>query len=196
MAGHDEGENLWLNSSWTCSCQSTAGRGRTDCPATSGTWVPSSRTGSRARAPRRRPPSWDGGRTSCSGLPEQFRDDGWQRLARLDKVVFLRSLTSADWPNTRMCGEDPAEEVRALKERSAVPLRTMGSLSLVRQLLAAGLVDRLRLMVFPLTAGPSGREAAFEGVASTDLELVGHQILDGRVLLVEYRPTGKDIPRV
>jgi dihydrofolate reductase len=83
-----------------------------------------------------------------------------------------------------------------MKDASDVPLRTMGSLSLARQLVRAGLVDRLRLLVFPLVAGPFGREAAFEGVKSADLELVGHRVLDGRVLLVEYRPTGHDIPRV
>lgn len=78
---------------------------------------------------------------------------------------------------------------------SEIPLRTMGSLSLARQLTSAGLVDRLRLMTFPLIAGPSGREAAFADMASADLELVDHRTLDGRVLLVEYGPTGKDIPR-
>ena len=82
-----------------------------------------------------------------------------------------------------------------MKDGGEVPLRTMGSLSVARQLVDVGLVDRLRLMIFPLIAGPSGREAAFQGIASADLELVDHQALDGRVLLVEYRPTGKDIPR-
>jgi hypothetical protein len=64
-----------------------------------------------------------------------------------------------------------------------------------RQLVEAGLVDRLRLTIFPLVAGPAGRGATFDGMASTDLELVGHRVRDGRVLLVEYRPTGEDIPR-
>ena len=44
--------------------------------------------------------------------------------------------------------------------------------------------------------GPSGVETAFADVASSDLELVDHQVLDGRVLLIEYRPTGRDIPRM
>jgi dihydrofolate reductase len=129
-------------------------------------------------------------------LPEEFRDEGWHRLTRLPKVVFSRTLTSVSWPNTRICAGDLAHEVQAMKDASDVPLRTMGSLSLARQLVGAGLVDRLRLMVFPLVAGPFGREAAFEGVNSADLELVSHRVLDGRVLLVEYRPTGHDIPRV
>lgn len=50
-------------------------------------------------------------------------------------------------------------------------------------------------MTFPLLAGPAGRDAAFADAPSADLELAGHRVLDGRVLLVEYRPTGKDIPR-
>jgi hypothetical protein len=56
-------------------------------------------------------------------------------------------------------------------------------------------VDRLRLMIFPLIAGDAGREPFFADMASADLELVHQRVLDGRILLVEYRPTGKDIPR-
>ena len=82
-----------------------------------------------------------------------------------------------------------------MKAESDVPLRTIGSLSVAQQLITAGVVDRLRLMTFPLFAGDAGREPAFANVASADLELVDHRVLDGRVLLVEYRPTGKDIPR-
>jgi dihydrofolate reductase len=129
------------------------------------------------------------------GLPEQYRDEGWDRLAQLQKVVFSRTLEQATWANTRICSADLAEEIRSLKEGSDVPLRTMGSLSLARQLLGSGLVDRLRLMVFPLVAGPAGREAAFDGMAGSDLELVASRVLDRRILFVEYRPTGGDIPR-
>lgn len=131
-----------------------------------------------------------------AGLPEEVRDEGWHRLTRLPKVVFSKTLTSVSWPNTRICKGDLVDEVQAMKNASDVPLRTMGSLSLARQLIGAGLVDRLRLMVFPLIAGPFGREAGFEGVDCADLELVSHRALDARVLLVEYRPTGRDIPRV
>jgi len=82
-------------------------------------------------------------------LPEEVRDEGWHRLSRLEKVVFSRSLTEASWSNTRICSGDLVDEVRGLKAGSDVPLRTVGSLSVARQLLAAGLVDRLRLMIFP-----------------------------------------------
>jgi dihydrofolate reductase len=116
-------------------------------------------------------------------------------LAGLDTVVFSRTLQQVAWSNARVCSDDLVEEIRRMKAAGDVPLRTMGSLSLVRQLLGAGLVDRLRLMTFPLLAGKSGREAAFVDVASADLELVDHRVLDGRILLMEYRPTGRDIPR-
>ncbi|MBO3750026.1 dihydrofolate reductase family protein [Streptosporangiaceae bacterium NEAU-GS5] len=132
---------------------------------------------------------------ALAGLPEEVRDEGWDRMKQLEKVVFSRTLTHVSWPNTRICSGDLVGEIRAMKADSDVPLRTMGSISLARQLLGAGLVDRLRLMIFPLLAGPDGREAAFQGVDSADLELIDHRVLDGRVLLVEYRPTGRDIPR-
>jgi len=132
---------------------------------------------------------------ALAGLPEEVRDDSWHRMTELSKVVFSSTLATVAWPNTRICHDDLITEVRRLKGESDVPLRTMGSLSVARQLLGAGLVDRLRLMTFPLLVGPSGREPVFADVASADLELVDHQALDSRVLLIEYRPTGRDIPR-
>ena len=132
---------------------------------------------------------------ALAGLPDEVRDSSNQ-MTPLDKVVFSHTLQQTDWPNTRICSGDLVEEIRRMKAESDVPMRTIGSLSLAGQLMRAGLVDRLRLMTFPLIAGPSGREGAFADMASADLELIGHRVLDSRVLLLEYRPTGKDIPRV
>jgi dihydrofolate reductase len=131
-----------------------------------------------------------------AGPPDQPADGGSSPLSQPETVVFSRTLQQVGWPNARICHDDVVGQIRRMKADGDVPLRTMGSLSLVRQLLAAGLVDRLRLMMFPLLAGDSGRESGLADVASADLELVGHRVLDGRVLLVEYRPTGRDIPRV
>jgi dihydrofolate reductase len=134
---------------------------------------------------------------ALAGLPEEVNDDSsHRRMTELNKVVFSATLATASWPNTRICGDDLIAEVSRLKGEGEVPLRTMGSLSIVRQLCGAGLVDRLRLMTFPLLAGTTGLEAAFADVAAADLELIDHQVLDGRVLLVEYQPTGRDIPRM
>lgn len=132
---------------------------------------------------------------TLAGLPREARDESWHQMAAMEKVVFSRTLRRTDWPHTRLCSADLIDEIRRLKADGDVALRTMGSLSLARQLISAGLVDHLRLMTFPLIAGPSGREPALLDVASTDLDLIDHRALDGRVLLVEYAPTGKDIPR-
>jgi dihydrofolate reductase len=130
-----------------------------------------------------------------SALPVEHRDEGYEQMTAQQTLIFSRTLTEVDWPNARVTDKDPSEEIRRLKAESDVPLRTIGSLSVAQQLVSAGVVDRLRLMTFPLLAGPAGREPAFADMASTDLELVDHRVLDGRLLLIEYRPTGKDIPR-
>ncbi len=130
-----------------------------------------------------------------SGLPDEDKDEGHEQMTRRETVVFSRTLSTLAWPTARLCSNDAVEETRRLKHESHLPLRTMGSLSLCRQLMGAGLVDRLRLMTFPLLAGDAGREWAFSNHASADLDLVGHRTLDGRLLLIEYRPTGNDIPR-
>jgi dihydrofolate reductase len=130
-----------------------------------------------------------------AGPPDHAGDESENPIAQLDTVVFSRTLQQVAWPNATICNRDVVEEIRRMKEDSDIPLRSMGSLSLARQLMGAGLVERLRLMIFPLLAGSSGREAAFADIASADLKLADHRVLDGRVLLVEYRPTGRDIPR-
>ena len=133
---------------------------------------------------------------ALANIPAEVRDEGWRRMAELDKVVFSRTLTDTAWPHTRICRDDPVTEIRSMKRDGDVPLRTIGSLSLARQIVEAGLLDRLRLMTFPLIVGDSGREPFFEGMPAVDLKLVGHRVLDGRILLIEYHPTGKDIPRI
>lgn len=77
-----------------------------------------------------------------------------------------------------------------LKRTNGPELRTLGSVSLVRQLVTAGLVDRLKLVVCPLILPQTGIEPIFEGLPDTGFELRSTRVLDGRVLLLEYRPTG------
>jgi dihydrofolate reductase len=133
---------------------------------------------------------------ALAGLPPEHRDEGYFRMRQLPTTVFSRTLTTAEWPNATIEPRDLVESVRSLKEAGAVPLRTMGSLSVVKQLFNAGLVDRLRLMVFPLLVGPGGRESAFEAVADADLSLLAHRVLDNRILLSEYAPTARPIPHL
>lgn len=130
-----------------------------------------------------------------AGLPAEALDEASSRMFATDKIVFSRTLDTVTWPNSRICDEDVVSHVEHLKAASDVPLRTMGSLSIARQLLNAGLVDRLRLMTFPLLAGPDGREPFFADMACADLDLADHQVLDGRIFLAEWVPTDRDIPR-
>lgn len=130
-----------------------------------------------------------------SGLPDDARDDSWGQMVQRPTVVFSRTITEVEWPNAEVRNGDVVDEVRRLKHVSDVPMRTIGSLSLVRQLLAGGLVDQVRLVTFPLFAGDAGREWAYTDIVPADLQLIDHRVLDGRILVVEYRPTGNDIPR-
>jgi dihydrofolate reductase len=117
-------------------------------------------------------------------------DQGSQRLTALPKVVVSSTLSEPlAWANTRLVAGDAIETLPAVKRDSDVPMRTLGSISLVRNLVAAGLVDRLRLMVFPLTCGSAGSDHIFEDGEPAHFELVQTTVLDARVVLLEYRTT-------
>lgn len=133
------------------------------------------------------------GRTTydvLDGLPAEARDEGYDRMTRTPSIVFSRTLDAVTWPGATLHAGDAAEEVARLKAGDGPDLRTVGSLSLARSLLAAGLVDRLRLLVFPLVLGESGDEPFFAGTGDLGLELLRTEVLDGTTVLTEYRPAG------
>jgi dihydrofolate reductase len=93
-----------------------------------------------------------------SGLASEG-EPGTDALAGLSKVVFSTTLTEPlSWPNTQLVTQDPVQAVREMKDNAATSLRTLGSLTLCRSLLKAGLVDRFRVVVFPVITGASGRD--------------------------------------
>lgn len=111
------------------------------------------------------------------------------------KVVFSSTLRAPlSWANSELVGGDAVEAVRAMKERADLPLRTLGSLSLARSLLLGGVVDRYRLVVFPVITGATGRDPIFAGYPDVALELVDHRLFDGRLQMFEYVPTVLDAP--
>lgn len=119
-------------------------------------------------------------------------DPASARMTAQPKAVLSTTLREPlPWPNTRLLAGDAGAAIAALKQESEVPLRTVGSLTLVRSLIELFLVDRLRLAVFPLILGPDGREPWYAGYDRTSLELVASTVLDGRVALLEYRPAGR-----
>ena len=110
-------------------------------------------------------------------------------LTNAPKVVFSSTLqTPLAWANTRLIREDAAEAVRAMKREGSSPMSTLGSLSLCRSLLKAGLVDRFRVVVFPVITGSTGYERIYDGYPDVALEMVASQTFDGRLQLLEYIP--------
>ncbi|MCX6465190.1 MAG: dihydrofolate reductase family protein [Pseudonocardiales bacterium] len=118
------------------------------------------------------------------------RDPWVTRMRNLPATVVSTTLEEPlDWPDATVARGDAVDVVARLKEESEVPLRSHGSLAMNRALMAAGLVDRVQVTLFPVVTGRTGLEPVFGGAADFDLELLGSRILDGRVHELVYRPT-------
>lgn len=128
------------------------------------------------------------GRVTYQALAGYAAFDGDSAMATLPKIVFSRTLREPLSGNTRLVDTDLNEAIPQLKAESGDPLRTMGSITLVKNLLRRGLVDRLRLLVFPQILGATGREPIFPDLPDIDLDLVETRVLDSRIVVLEYRP--------
>ncbi|MFJ6550823.1 dihydrofolate reductase family protein [Streptomyces luteogriseus] len=118
------------------------------------------------------------------------RDPWVTRMRSLPTTVVSTTLEGPlDWPDATLVSGDAIDVVSRLKAESEVPLRSHGSLSLNRALMAAGLVDRLQVTLFPVITGRTGLDPVFRDAADFDLELVGHRTLDGHIQELVYRPT-------
>ncbi|CAG0930036.1 hypothetical protein TFLX_01561 [Thermoflexales bacterium] len=94
-------------------------------------------------------------------------------LANAAKVVFSSTLQPPlPWANTRLISEDPVEAVRAMKREGNGSMRTIGSLTLCRSLLKAGLVDRFRVVVFPAITGSTGYDRIYDDYPDVALDMV------------------------
>jgi dihydrofolate reductase len=94
-----------------------------------------------------------------------------------------------DWPNATVARGDAVDVVARLKEESEAPLRSPGSLSMNRALMAAGLVDRVQVTLFPVMTGQTGLHPIFQDAADFDLELIERRTLDAHTQELIYRPT-------
>jgi dihydrofolate reductase len=109
------------------------------------------------------------------------------RVCELPKLVVSSTLTEPlTWAHSRLLHGDVVVTIPEEKRTSTIPLRTMGSVSLVRSLLSAGLVDRLRLMIFPLACRDRGSERLFDHGDLVRFDLLNTTVLDSRVVLLEY----------
>jgi len=133
-----------------------------------------------------------------SGFAAEMPDDpGMAALSAMPKVVFSSTLAAPlSWANTELVDGDPVQEVQDMKRGDSRRLRTLGSLSLCRSLLKAGVVDRFRVVVFPVITGATGKDRIFDGYPDIALDLVERRTFDGRLQLLEYVPTVLDGPPV
>jgi len=131
-----------------------------------------------------------------SGFAEQAPGEAvLARLTARPKVVFSSTLEAPlSWANTELVSGDAVDAVRAMKQQGRLPMRTIGSLALSRSLLRAGLVDRYRVVLFPVITGATGRDRIFDGYPDVALELVDHRTFDGGLQMLEYVPTVLDGP--
>jgi dihydrofolate reductase len=117
-------------------------------------------------------------------------DAGIAELAGMSKVVFSSTLQPPlSWPNTQLISGDAVEAVDRMKREGSSPMRTLGSLTLCRSLLKAGLVDRFRVVVFPVINGSTGHDRIYDGWPDVALDMVASRVFDGRLQLLEYVPT-------
>ena len=120
----------------------------------------------------------------------EVRDPWVTRMRHLPATVVSNTLEGPlDWPDATVVSGDAVDIVARLKEESKVPLRSHGSLSLNRALMAAGLVDRVQVTIFPVITGQTGLDPIFQGGADFDLELIESRTFDGHTQELIYRPT-------
>ncbi len=112
------------------------------------------------------------------------------RMRDMPTTVVSTTLEEPlDWPDATLVVGDAVEVVGRLKEESDVPLRSHGSLSMNRALLAAGLVDQVQVSLFPVISGRTGSSPILQGADDFDLELLDSRLLDGRIQELTYLPT-------
>jgi dihydrofolate reductase len=115
--------------------------------------------------------------------------DSLAELTKAPKVVFSSSLEPPlAWANTELVSGDAIAAVDEMKRDGTSSMRTIGSLSLCRSFLRAGLVDRYRVVMFPVITGTSGSERIYDGYPDVGLDMVDSRTFDGRIQLVEYAP--------
>jgi dihydrofolate reductase len=124
----------------------------------------------------------------ASESDESAETDAMAELTRQPKIVFSSTLQNPlAWANTQLVSGDPVEAVAEMK-RSGTSMSTLGSLTLCRSLLEAGLVDRFRVGVFPVITGKTGRERIYDGYPDVALDMLSSQTFDGKIQMLEYAP--------
>jgi dihydrofolate reductase len=111
-------------------------------------------------------------------------------MRHLPATIVSNTLNEPlDWPDATLVRGNAVDVVARLKEESTVPLRSHGSLSMNRALMAAGLVNRVQITLFPVVTGRTGADPIFHGAGDFDLDLLETRTLDTYIQELTYRPT-------
>lgn len=126
---------------------------------------------------------------ASSAQDSEIHDPWVTRMRNLPATVVSTTLEGPlDWPDADLFNGNGVDIVARLKAESKVPLRSHGSLSINRALMAAGLVDRIQVTLFPVITGQTGLDPIFHGAADFDLMLIESRTLDGHTQELIYRP--------
>ena len=104
--------------------------------------------------------------------------------------MFSQTVPTAEWPGLEAVSDDAIEFLKRAKETEEDEIRILGSLSIVRELAKAGVLDTLRLIICPLALPDSGIEHVFEGMGDIKFNLQGIRTLDDRIVIIDYGPDG------
>ena len=120
--------------------------------------------------------------------PQHTDEPAGAYLDQVQKCVVSSSMVDPQWRNSTILSGDPVEEVRRLKDSGGGDITLTGSITLAHAVLAAGLVDEIRLLVFPAVQG-RGRGLVSEGTSIPQLELLESQAFRSGVALLRYAVT-------
>jgi dihydrofolate reductase len=109
------------------------------------------------------------------------------KMNGMPKYVVSSTLDHVDWQNSTLITGDLVDEIRKLKDQPGDDILVAGSRTLAQMLIAEGLVDELRLMVFPVILG-TGKRLFGETSQPTTLALVDAQTLDSGTMILTYNP--------
>jgi dihydrofolate reductase len=120
--------------------------------------------------------------------PQHTDEPAGAYLDRVQKYVVSSSMTDPQWRNSTILSGDPVDEVRRLKDSDGGDITLSGSITLAHAVLAAGLVDEIRLLIFPAVQG-RGQGLVAEGTSIPHLELLESQAFRSGVALLRYAVT-------
>ena len=119
--------------------------------------------------------------------PGRSGDPYSDHINAMRKLVFSSQVADPDWENTIVTAEDPVETVRKIKAEDGGDIVQYGFGHLAHQLMAAGLIDELRLWVHPFFVGHGGPDALlYRDTATTSLTLGDTTALDNGIVILTY----------